>query len=390
MEEYFLQFEGWILLPLGFCAVLLLTQLFIILVVHGPLAFHKSKSIVEPNDQNPSDQVALPALSVIICTRNQENELKLNLISILEQQYPRFEVIVVNDRSDDDTKWVLRDLQALHPQLKVVEIAEHVLSRQGKKFGVAMGIKAAEFDHVVLTDVTCTPSSDRWLLHLGTNLMYEGAEIVLGYVPLQRKKGGFSKLIRYAHFQLSVDYLAAALRGNAYMGLGQNMAYAKELFFQGKGFASHIHVSAGYDELFVNQHARHGNTRLAIHKDAHVWKPMEVSAEAFFIQRNLQREAARLYKGWDKFKLNLQVFSTVLFYVMLTAMVLAVPSTWPLVVGAYALRLLIQYLIYLPIAGKLRITRMMWFLPVLDLLHTFYLGLHWYGGAKKTNGALWS
>src|SRR5690554_5276473 len=358
MEEYFLQFDPVSLGLLGFCAVLLLVQLIVILIFHGRLAWYRGSagsasgvagssadgargdgeadgsganagagvagvsaadgaitaadasraataSRVSPTASrvSPTATAPLPPLSVIISTRNQELQLKSNLEAVLTQKYPVFEVVVVNDRSEDDTKWVLRDLELAHPHLKVVEIAEHVLSRQGKKFGVAMGIKAAQYDHVVLTDVDCTPASDQWLLHMGaafagsdsdgkTKKSASKTQIVIGYVPLQRSKGFLSTLIRFDHFYRSINYLAAALGRRAYMALGQNLAYEKELFFKGKGFASHIHVQAGYDDLFVNQHATRRNTRIVIHRDAHVWKPMPASSEAFFQERRLQREAS--------------------------------------------------------------------------------------------------
>lgn len=399
MEEYFLQFDPVSLGLLGFCAVLLLVQLIVILIFHGRLAWYRG--CANAADASRAATSPLPPLSVIISTRNQEHQLKSNLEAVLTQKYPVFEVVVVNDRSEDDTKWVLRDLELAHPHLKVVEIAEHVLSRQGKKFGVAMGIKAAQYDHVVLTDVDCTPASDQWLLHMGaafagsdsdgkTKKSASKTQIVIGYVPLQRRKGFLSTLIRFDHFYRSINYLAAALGRRAYMALGQNLAYEKELFFKGKGFASHIHVQAGYDDLFVNQHATRRNTRIVIHRDAHVWKPMPASSEAFFRERRLQREASRLYLGHHKFRLNMQCLMNVLFYLALLGTALWEPRLWPVLLGIYLLRLAFQFIIYMLIGRRLRVTRMFWFLPILDFIHTFHLGFRWYGRAKKSDGTLGS
>lgn len=364
--ELLLQMPAVILV--GIVGFSLLIQLCYTLFVYGKLAFHKSK---EPSD---ADNPHLPPLSVILCTRNEEHLLRENLESILNQNYPEFEVIVVNDRSEDDTKWYLKELSEQFTNLKAVEIAEHVLSSSGKKFGVAMGIKAAGHDHLVLIDSNCTPASENWLQHMGSSFS-DQTEIVLGYVPLMRKKGFLNALVRYEHFIKSINYLSFALKKNAFMGLGQNMAFAKELFFKGKGFASHIHVKSGYDELFVNQHATRNNTRIVIHKDAHVWKPMEKSFDNYIIQRKFRKQATALFKGNHKFLLNLQALSAVLFYLGLIGLLVVQPLAWPVVAGLYAFRLLIQYLIYIPIARKLRITRMLWFLPFLDVLHTFYLGL---------------
>src|SRR5690606_5192496 len=127
-------------------------------------------------------------LSVIICARNEEENLRQNLPHILSQDYPAFEVILVNDFSEDETKWLLRDLCVQHSNLKVVEIAEHVRLKHGKKFAVTLGIKAAQYEHLVFTDADCIPQSDQWLRHMGASFN-GGEEIVLGYSPYVKKPG---------------------------------------------------------------------------------------------------------------------------------------------------------------------------------------------------------
>lgn len=380
MDGLFFAWESLPLLLLGGCILLLLMQLYVVGIVHGKLAVLRVRSAEQlreseaASDASPpftgGSDTRLPPLSVVICTRNDERHLAENLSAVLEQDYPVFEVIVVNDRSEDDTKWLLKELSAQHAHLKVVEIAEHVLSQSGKKFGVAMGIKAAQYEHVVFTDADCRPASKEWLFHLG-NAFENGKEIVLGYVPLPRKKGFRNIMIRFEHFYRSVDYLSRAAIGHAYMGLGQNMAFHKSLFFDGKGFASHIHVRGGYDELFVNQHASRGNTAIAIHREAHVWKPMPESIPAYQIHRKFRRQAVSLFRAKHRRMLNIQSFSATAFYLVLLGTVLYAPETWPIVAACYAVRLLVQYVVYIPVAKKLRNTRMLWFLPVLDVVHTF-------------------
>src|SRR5690606_7996285 len=212
MEQLNLPLEELPSILLGLCLFFLLTQLYQLLFVHGKLAFHRVKERSES-----SEGAEKVSLSVVVCVRNEEARLTDFLGSLLEQDYPSFEVIVVNDRSEDDTKWILRDLSAQYPRLKTVEIAEHVTSQSGKKFGVAMGIKAAQYEHIVLTDVDCEISSKHWLSHLAAGFI-DNRRIVLGYVPLKRKSGFLNALIRYEHFLRSVDYLSNALKGQAYTG----------------------------------------------------------------------------------------------------------------------------------------------------------------------------
>jgi len=361
--------EGSSLWLLGLCLLLfllLMVQLYFVIFVHGKLALHQVRS----REAIPERQQLVP-LSVVICTRNEEQQLAKNLTALLDQDYPAYEVIVVNDRSDDDTKWLLKDLAEQNAHLKIVEIAEHVLSQSGKKFGVAMGIKAAQYAHVVFTDADCRPASRYWLQHIGAAFERD-RKIVLGYVPLPSKKGFANALIRFGHFYRSVNYLSYALKGNAYMGLGQNMAFDKALFFKGKGFASHIHVRSGYDELFVNQHATRQNTAISIHKEAHIWKSMPLSLGDYLQERKFRKQAYALYRPGHRRMLNLQRSSAVLFYLALAGVVIVEPTAWPLTVVGYLLRLIAQYAVYIPIATKLRSPRMLWYLPVMDVLHTFY------------------
>lgn len=342
---------------LGFGILLLLIQLYFIVIIHGKLAFFKVKTVDEDGH--------LPPLSVIIWTRNEEELLKQNLDKILLQDYPEFEVVVVNDRSEDDSKWLLQEMAAKYSHLNVTEIADHVLSRRGKKFGVAIGIKAAKYEHLVFTDTQCTPASDQWLRHLGHSFGEE-TEFVLGYAPLIKKKGFNNPFIRLEHYFRSINYLSFALAGKAYMGLSQNMAFVKDLFFKGKGFASHIHVTSGYAELFVNQHATKRNTVISINKEAHVWQPSPVNDQELSIQKDQNLAVAQLYKSAHKTLLNIQALTGMLWYVFLVAFALIFTAWWQIALGLYLFRLLIQILVYIPISKKLRITKMMWFLPLID------------------------
>lgn len=367
MDAFLSLFDQLTYILLGGCVLFLLLQWYFILLVHGKLAFHRPKSAEQIRQDSSFQNIPL---SVIICVRNQEELIRESLPAILEQDYPNFEVVVVNDRSEDDTKWVLKELSAKHAHLKVVDIAEHIQSQQGKKFGVAMGIKAATYEHLVFTDIDCIPATNQWLLHMSNGFSGQ-KEIVLGYVPLKRKSGFSNAMIRFRHFYQSINYLSYALKKNAFMGLGQNLAFRKELFFKGKGFASHIHVHSGYDDLTVNQHATRSNTTIAIHKDAHVWKPMPKSIEAYRIQKKWQQQAFQLYKSKHKFQLGFQKFTSALFYCGLLSLLVYNLQAWPFVLGIYLLRLLAQYAIYIPIAKKLRITRTLWFLPIMDVFYTF-------------------
>lgn len=351
----------------GACGLLLVLQIYFLLSVYIKLAIYKIPPL--------SDKAPLPPLSVIICARNEEENLRQHLPHILSQDYPAFEVILVNDFSEDDTKWLLRDLCVQHPNLKVVEIAEHVRLKHGKKFAVTLGIKAAQYEHLVFTDADCVPQSNQWLKHMGA-AFDGGEEIVLGYSPYVKKPGLLNALIRFETFHTAMSYLSYALRGNAYMGVGRNLAYTKSLFFRGKGFAAHMHIASGDDDLFVNQNATPHNTVICIHPEAQVWSEPKTTFSAYGRQKTRHAGASKAYKASHRRMLATQLVSALLFYLFALLTVAVYPQYWYIVAGMYLLRLLLQLLIYYPILKKLQVKGLLWGLPILDIVYYGYICLN--------------
>lgn len=363
--DFFSQTTGILpLLLVGVCGVLLVFQLYFLLSVYRRLAFYKPTAI-------PDEPIVRP-LSVIICARNEEENLRKHLPKILEQDYPEFEVVLVNDYSEDETKWLLRDFCAQYPHLKVVEIAEHIRLKHGKKFAVTLGIKAAQFEHLVFTDADCMPQSDQWLRHMG-QAFDDGEEIVLGYSPYTKRPGLLNALIRFETFHTALSYLSYALKGDAYMGVGRNMAYTKSLFFRGKGFAAHMHIPSGDDDLFVNQNATPHNTVISIHPDAQVWSEPKTTFSAYTRQKTRHAGASKAYKVSHRRMLAVQLVSAFLFYVFAILAVILYPSSGLIIGGMYLTRLVVQLAIYIPAMKKLQVQELVWGLPFLDFFYYVYI-----------------
>lgn len=351
-------------LLVGVCGLLLVFQLYFLLFVYSRLAFYKKPLKKESLETLP--------LSVIICARNEEENLRKNLPAILHQDYPRFEVVLVNDFSEDETTWLLKKLCKQYDHLKVVEIAEHVRLKHGKKFAVTLGIKAAQYEHLVFTDADCSPQSDRWLQHMADSFN-GGEEIVLGYSPYMRKPGLVNALIRFETFHTAMSYLSYALRGNAYMGVGRNLGYTKSLFFRGKGFAAHMHIPSGDDDLFVNQNATPDNTAICIDPEAQVWSEPKTTFSAYMQQKTRHAGASKAYRPAHRRMLATQLISAFLFYILAPLLLVLYPMYWYIVVGMYLLRLAVQLAIYLPVMKKLQVKGLIWGLPLLDVLFYGYI-----------------
>ncbi len=353
------RFEYCLLVILGFC---FLVQLYFSLFVHLRLARLKIAELPE---------VGRKPLSVVICARNEAENLKQYLPMILEQDYPDFEVVVVNDRSWDDTEDLLKDFSKQYNNLKIVTVIEGGSFIAGKKFAATMGIKAAKNEWLVFTDADCVPSSSKWLYGM-QQPEDQDTEILLGYSPYLKRRGLLNALIRFETFFTAVNYLSFALKGMPYMGVGRNMAYKKSLFFKNKGFAAHMHIPSGDDDLFVNAHAHKGNTAICIHRDTQMWSEPNTSFGAYLRQKKRHFGAGKLYKPKHKFILSAQIIIQFLFYVTLVVL-MCFKSTLYIALGVLGLSIVIRCFIYPRILKRLNYGDLRWWFPFLDMLLFIFL-----------------
>ena len=167
---------------------------------------------------------------MIICARNEADHLSLFLPSVLEQNYPEFEVIVVSDSSGDHTETVLNDLSSKYKHLRYTSIPANEKFRHGKKLAMTIGIKSAKYDHLLFTDADCYPVSNEWIKHIAGRFTKEKT-IVLGYGRYEKRKGLLNTLIRYETVFTAIQYFSLAIKSKTHMGVGRNLAYRKSPFF---------------------------------------------------------------------------------------------------------------------------------------------------------------
>lgn len=324
-----------------------------------------------PEEELP--KIKLP-ISVIISARNEAQNLRENLPSILTQKYPKFEVVVVNDCSSDNSDMVLEEFKAKYPNLKVVTITEHIRFKTGKKFALTLGIKAAKNEHLVFTDADCQPATPNWITRMAAKFTGD-IQIVLGYSPYYKAGSFLNAIIRFETLKTAINYLSAALNGDAYMGIGRNLAYTKTLFFAAKGFAAHMHVLSGDDDLFVNQNATATNTAIEIHPDTFVFSTPKTTVASLFRQKKRHMGVGKLYKAKHRKILSLDAVSGLLFYALLIGCLCWRFEAFAILLILFVVRWIIQLIIYRKIFKKLGEARFLWYLPVFDYVYYLYINV---------------
>jgi len=263
----------------------------------------------------PQNYNQYPPISVVICARNEEENLKHFLPKVLEQDYPDFEVIVVNDCSSDNSDLVLDNLQKKYPRLRVTTIKEDEKFTHTKKLALTVGIKAAKNEWLVLTDADCFPKSNVWLRHMASNFT-DGIEVVIGYGGYLAEKGFLNKLIRLDTLYIALNYFGWALARRPYMGVGRNLAYKKSLFFKNKGFANHAGIDSGDDDLFVMEVATPSNTAVEYRPEAHTLSVPRKTYSTWLRQKRRHLSTSKFYKGNLKTILALEPISRTFVYIL--------------------------------------------------------------------------
>ena len=311
-----------------------LIQIAYYLIIFLRLARYRAPAAVSPG----------AGVSVVISAHNEYYNLKENLPLILDQDYPEFEVLVVNHASDDETANLLSDLQREYPRLKSIEIHKDLNFFTGKKFPLAIGIKSAKYDHILLTDADCKPSSRSWISSI-QSAYNQGIKVVLGYSPYTRVKGLLNKLIRYDTAHIAAQYLSYALAGLPYMGVGRNLSYHRSVFYDNRGFIPHYRVRSGDDDLFINRVAKKSNTAIVINPDSYTLSEPKKTFGQWITQKRRHLTTSAHYRFRYKFLLGLYSLSLLLYYLLFVLMITLNYSVFP-VLGLFALRMAVQYLIF--------------------------------------------
>ncbi len=358
MGEYFANFGTYELIITEILAVALFIQLVYYLVFFVRVAFFKSSKNKYTNTQEP--------VSVIICARSEAENLSKHLPLLLTQNYPNYEVIVVNDCSDDDTQDVIEKFQVEYTNLRTTRIKHDEKFTHGKKLALTIGIKAAKNEWLLLTDADCIPTNTEWLATMQRNFTNDN-NIVLGYGGYAEEKTFLNKLIRFDTFFIALQYLSFALIKAPYMGVGRNLAYRKSVFMKNKGFASHAHIASGDDDLFINEVANGKSTAVEFSPNAHTRSIPKTEFRFWANQKKRHLSTGIKYRTQHLCLLGGEISSRFLFYLSVLLLIFN-PTTWMLGLSAFLFRCIILIIIFNGVMNKLNEKKLLPLSCLFDLI----------------------
>lgn len=325
------------------------------------LGIFSKMAFVKPQKGTPK---RIP-ISVIVCAKNEAENVRKFVPQLIAQDYPEFEIVLIDDASSDETLDLFEAFEKEHPNVKVVRVENNEAFWGNKKFALTLGIKAARYEYLLFTDADCYPASDQWVKEMSSHFTQQKT-IVLGYGAYEKSPGFLNKLIRFETLLTALQYFSWAKSGSPYMGVGRNMAYKKEEFFRVRGFMDHMKLRSGDDDLFINQAGTGKNTAVCYTPESFTYSEPKKTFKDWFTQKRRHVSVAGHYKSFDKIQLGI-FYASQLLFIITAAILLSFLFEWIMVVSVVGFRYLVAWLVMGLSAGKLREKDTVYFFPVMEI-----------------------
>jgi len=343
-----------------FFIVVVAIQLVYYLIVFGKFAFSKTQK------SNPKRI----SVSVIVCAKNEAENVTRFIPLLAEQDYPNYEIILIDDASSDHTLEIFEEFEKQYSNVRLVKVENNEVFWGNKKYALTLGIKASKKDYLLFTDADCYPTSKDWITIMSSQFTMQKT-IVLGYGAYEKIAGSFlNKIIRFETMLTAVQYFSWAKMGHPYMGIGRNLAYKKEEFYNVKGFINHMKIRSGDDDLFINQVANSKNTAICYSPESFTYSQPKTKFKEWFNQKRRHVSTANFYKSFDKIQLAIFYVSQLLFLIV-AIVLLSFQYQWIIVLSLVGFRYLFTWIVLGFSAGKLKEKDVMYWFPVIEIVLIF-------------------
>lgn len=320
--------------------------------------------------KQPSANGQQPSVSVVMVVHNEAEFLKSSLPYLLEQDYPDYEIVIVDYTSTDDTRYVLRVCSENYPNLKPILFPHDVNMFQGKKYPLSIGIKSATKDVILLTEAESVPRSFDWVSQMMKGYCGD-TQIVMGCNIVKSNGTLLGAFQQYENMTYNASYIGAMAMGNPFTATGRNLSFRRDFFFKQGGFISHYSIPDGADDLFVNANANSRNSSVVLSSDAFVVSEPRSSFRLWHQDRSHRLYTRRYYGLKDKLMLAFYPLSQFVFLASLVLLLVFQLFPWQLLVALLVVKLIWQIVSALPLAKRFEIKKIQFFAPLFEFYFLF-------------------
>lgn len=277
---------------------LITSLIFLLLGILTPMLspFFRFKKRENYRDRDTDGPVVLPPLSIILTPYDDADKLRKNLPALLQQDYPAgYQVIIVIEQGDHEAEGFISevmgqvDMGQSDAEVYVTCIPRSSRYISKKKLAITLGVKAAKYEWMALTEASCRPASPHWLACMARHCS-EATNLVVGYGQYEAQTADFR---RYERLRDSFYLLRETVCGTAYRTNSHNLLFRKSEFMAQDGYLGNLHLMRGEYDFLVNKYARKGSTVLEISDEA--WMVEDEPTDKTWLNRHLFYMESRKY-----------------------------------------------------------------------------------------------
>jgi len=314
-------------------------------------------------------QKKLP-VSVLVLAKNNADKVKDLVPKLVNQNYPDFEIVLIDNASSDESIDIMEELELAHNNVRLVKVENNEAFWGSKKYALTLGIKAARKEYLLFIDADCEPASNDWLMHMASQFTMSKT-IVLGFSAYRLVKNSLlNKLIRFDALVNTTQRFAWAKLGSPFSGDGRNLAYKKEEFFKRNGFINHMNIRTGEDALFINEAANSKNTAVCYTPESFTYSDAPVSFKSWILDKRKAAYTTTFFKTSDQVKLKVFTWLQGLFFLFM-AVLIAFQFNWMVLVPVIAFRYLLCWIIMAQSAAKLNEKDTIYWFPFIEIMLIF-------------------
>lgn len=340
-------------------------------IVYGKFVFRRKKEALSLRE--------VP-LSVVVVVRDNASQVLQTLPRLLEQQYPNYEIVVVNDRCpDEQSLFAINEYRKRYSNVKFIDLRDAVSTSRGYKMATSMGIKCASYDNIVVTGPDCLPSSEHWLANISQKFQ-NSKKIVLGYSTFIKRKTPYNIFLHFDKVVGALQYFSHALWNSTYRGDFNNIAFARNLFYNQKGFTSFNHLEWGEEDLFISRIATPTNVSVEYSPESSIIK-QNIPSYGYWRLHKISLFYTRKFNSLkNKLLLSFYNITNLLFYTLLVfgiVFCLKAPAILYSIIGVAVARIASLYIVFGIGAKKLNERQIIPHLLFYDLLFSILNPLYW-------------
>jgi len=342
-----------------FIAVVVL-QLVYYLGVFGKFAFAKPQQVTAKR----------LSVSVIVCAKNDAERVKELVPVLAAQNYPDFELVLIDNASSDDTLDIFEAFEKQYRNIRLVKVENNEAFWGNKKYALTLGMKAAGKDYLLFTDANCYPTAPDWITHMASQFTMSKT-IVLGYSAYEKVKGSFlNKIIRFDAVHGATQRFAWAALGRPFTADGRNLAYKKDEFFKRNGYINHMNIRTGEDALFVNDAATKKNTTLCYTPESFTYTKARKTFKSWAKDKRKAAFTASFFKPFDRIQLKTFIFLQAAFFILLIVL-LVLQFNWMYIAPAVMVRYMAGWVTMAQSAKRLNEKDAAYWYPVMEIILIF-------------------